>query len=225
MAEHEGEGRQHGFRRRGRDISRLEGFSDCVFAVALTLLVVSLEVPKDYQQFVEALRSLPTFAVSFGILAWIWVSQYRFFRRYGLEDGRTLGLTLALLFVVCFYVYPLKFLYTAAFGNTSLAGTAGTVVFTVYGVGFTAVFTVLALMYLHAHASRQALGLDDREVTETLAAVAEYATIAGIGVVSIALALVPFPGHTIAAGLVYFLIGVVSTISGVYRGRRARRRR
>ena len=31
---------------RHRDVSRLEGFSDAVFGFALTLLVVSLEVPE-----------------------------------------------------------------------------------------------------------------------------------------------------------------------------------
>ena len=32
--------------RSGREVSRLEGFSDAVFGFALTLLVVSLEVPE-----------------------------------------------------------------------------------------------------------------------------------------------------------------------------------
>jgi hypothetical protein len=36
-----------GFRLRGGEISRVESFSDAVFGFALTLLVVSLDVPKN----------------------------------------------------------------------------------------------------------------------------------------------------------------------------------
>lgn len=39
--------------RRTHDISRLEAFSDAVFAFALILLVVSLEVPKSYEQLIS----------------------------------------------------------------------------------------------------------------------------------------------------------------------------
>ena len=35
----------HEFRWRSREISRLEGLSDAVFGFAITLLIVSLEVP------------------------------------------------------------------------------------------------------------------------------------------------------------------------------------
>ena len=42
------------FRWRGGDVSRIEGLSDAVFALSLTLLVVSLEVPTNFNEMVRA---------------------------------------------------------------------------------------------------------------------------------------------------------------------------
>jgi Endosomal/lysosomal potassium channel TMEM175 len=77
------------FHNRGGDISRVEGFSDCAFGFAVTLLVVSLEVPRTFDGLVSVLRGIPSFGVSFAVLAWIWFHHYRFFRRYGLDDVPT----------------------------------------------------------------------------------------------------------------------------------------
>ncbi len=103
--------------RRSHDISRLEAFSDAVFAFALTLLVVSLEVPKSYAELMNLMRGFPAFACCFGVLLWIWYEHNLFFRRYGLQDPYTVFLNGALLFVVMFYVYPLKFMFDSGFAH------------------------------------------------------------------------------------------------------------
>src|SRR5438270_11890404 len=97
-----------GFRVRGREVTRLESFSDAVFGFALTLLVVSLDVPKTFADLTAMLRGFPAFAICFLFLALIWHNHYRFCRRYGLDDTTTVVLTCVMLFLVLFFVYPLK---------------------------------------------------------------------------------------------------------------------
>ena len=106
-----------GFRLRGREVTRLESFSDAVFGFALTLLVVSLDVPKSFDDLVATMRGFPAFALCFLLLALIWNGHYKFCRRYGLDDGTARFLTCVMLFLVLFYVYPLKFLF-----NFSITG-------------------------------------------------------------------------------------------------------
>src|SRR5713101_2995080 len=100
------------FRWRSHEISRIEGLSDGVFAFAVTLLVVSLEVPRTFAELMQTMRGFGAFAISFTLLFIVWFNQYKFFRRYGLQDNITVVLNGVLLFVVLFYVYPLKFVFT-----------------------------------------------------------------------------------------------------------------
>ncbi len=51
-----GMGADKGFHWRGREITRSEGLSDAVFAFAVTLLIVSLEVPKTFSDLLVAMR-------------------------------------------------------------------------------------------------------------------------------------------------------------------------
>jgi uncharacterized membrane protein len=61
----------------------------------------------------RAMRGFLAFAIRFAMLVSLWEKHYRFFRRFGLQDGATLALNGALLFGVLFYVYPLKFVMTS----------------------------------------------------------------------------------------------------------------
>ena len=56
-------GEEEDFSWRGEDVSRLEGFSDAVFAFSVTLLVVSLEVPQTFDELLAAMRAFFAFAV------------------------------------------------------------------------------------------------------------------------------------------------------------------
>src|SRR5512144_3070514 len=115
----DGAGLRMGFRLRGGEISRIEGFSDAVFAFAVTLLVVSLEMPRTFHELSAAMKGFVVFAVCFALLIEVWREHYVFFRRYGLQDAGTVWLNAALLFVVLFYVYPLKFLFNIVFAGVT----------------------------------------------------------------------------------------------------------
>jgi uncharacterized membrane protein len=84
-----------------KEISRLEAFSDAVFAFALTLLVVSLEVPSSYRELMNIVRGFIPFACSFAIVTWIWYEHNKFFRRYGMEDPFTVSSTVFCCFSCC----------------------------------------------------------------------------------------------------------------------------
>ena len=159
---------EDGFHWRGREVTRLEGFSDAVFAFAVTLLVVSLEVPKTYAELIEAMSGLKVFGVCFALLAIVWYEHFRFFRRYGLESPWAVVLNCLLLFCVLFYVYPLKFLFNAAINRTPFTGHEVRTIFTVFNLGFITVFAVLSLLYAYAWRLRDRLALNPRERVRTL---------------------------------------------------------
>lgn len=207
------------FRWRGGEVSRLEALSDAVFAIALTLLVVSLELPGSGEELAATFWQFPAFALCFAFLIWVWYQHYLFHRRYGFEDAATVALNGALLFCVVFYVYPLKFLAEVlisaplAGGMMKDFGGAGREVMLLYAGGFTGIFLVLTLMTARAWRLRAELGLDAAERAATRGSLVAQAGSLALGVGSLLLTVL-LPDHPQFGGLLFFLMGPLWGVVG-----------
>ena len=111
---------EHEFRLRGLEVSRLDTFIDAAFAFVLTLLVISFdEIPSNFAEMVDAMKRIPAFAFSFAALMMFWLAHRRWSRRYGVEDSGTIPVSLAVIFVVLVYVYPLRTISEGLFADLS----------------------------------------------------------------------------------------------------------
>lgn len=107
-------GRDRAYFRRGEGIEfdRVANFSDAVFAIALTLLVVSIDVP-DVQdsELPSALRDMwpqiRSFLIGFAVIAFYWFRHHGFFRILGAVDGPFMALNLAYLAAIAFVPFPI----------------------------------------------------------------------------------------------------------------------
>jgi hypothetical protein len=212
-----------GFRLRGTAPSRIDSFSDVVFGFALTLIVVSSEVPRTYDQFHQILLGLYPFAICFGIFFSVWHAHYRFFRRYGVHDNATIWINCVLLFTVMFYVYPLKFLFTIALDNSTPVFSSpyqSRELIIVYGAGFTAIYFSLAALYWNAWRQRRPLDLSPLETTLTLAYFSDFIGVGSFGLLCCLLSYLLPLNKVGLAPLCFFLIALWKTAHGFIRARK-----
>ena len=119
------------------------------------MVVVSLDVPESFEVLKENLFGFFSFAVSFLGLILIWKVHYNFFRRIEKIDNWIIALNMALLFVILFFVYPLKFLSNLTIGKGDIKSAQElSELFQLYGLGFTLIFLFISLMYLYASKSK-----------------------------------------------------------------------
>jgi uncharacterized membrane protein len=92
---------------RGKDLSRIFAFTDGVFAIAITLLVLQIEVPEGLtsnSDFIDRLGDmwpdLFAFAISFAVIGSYWVRHHRLMRMVREYDHSLVGLTMLYLFWV-----------------------------------------------------------------------------------------------------------------------------
>lgn len=213
--------------RSGREVSRIEGFSDAVFGFALTLLVVSLEVPSDFAALTEILRGFIPFAATFALVCWIWYEHYVFFRRFDAEDGTTLLLNCVLLFLVVFFVYPLKFVFSGVIpqllglrdGRMMLTADDARMLLWVYSSGFVAMMMVFVLLYWNQYRKRGVLQLAPEQAFDALMGAKMHLISVFVGLLSIRIALTAPIEMIWAAGAIYALQGPLHAVNGTLTGR------
>jgi uncharacterized membrane protein len=92
-------------RERGLDVDRLVYFSDAVFAIAMTVLVLSLHLPSvPGQKLGHVLRhlvpSIWSYFLSFAVIGMFWIAHHRMFHYIRGIDALTLQLNLVLLSLI-----------------------------------------------------------------------------------------------------------------------------
>ena len=208
--------------RYGREVSRIEGFSDAVFGFALTLLVVSLEVPDNFAGLKQILRGFIPFAATFALVCWIWFEHYAFFRKFEAEDPVTILLNCVLLFLVLFFVYPLKFVFSrvipALMGQApefEMTESDGRMMMWIYSAGFVAMMFVFVLLYWNQYRGRKALGLSDEQAFIARAGARTHVLSVMVGLLSVLLALTVPIQWIWTAGVIYSLQGPLHWRNGV----------
>jgi len=214
--------------KRDFEIQRIETFSDGVFAFAVTLLIVSLEVPKTFEELLTSMRGFFAFGISFTVLVSIWTEQHRFFRKYGMEDGWTIALNGALLFIVLFYTYPLKFLFTLIFSDqiygpqkSPLEITAQQVptLMMIYALGFIAIYSLFFMMYFRAYRKSKKLGFTPVEKFDCKSSMYKELIMVSVGLFALSFAYVLSDKNSGNSGFIYILLAPAISIFYTFRKR------
>ena len=135
----------------------MEAFSDGVFAIAITLLVLTIPQPHDYRHLGDALTDQwPAYAaymVSFAVIGIMWLNHHTIFGHFERVDRKLAYLNLALLATVVFVPYP-----TGVFGEALQRGEGERVAAVFYSVVMTVNAFAWAALWLYGSSRRRLLG-------------------------------------------------------------------
>lgn len=237
-----GEVSPEGFRYRGLSSSRLENLTDAIFGFAITLLVIASQVPTTYVELQVSMYGFLGFIFCIMLLLGLWNNHNSFFLHFGLQDQTTKVLNFLFLFVLLFYVYPLKYLFsylgTAIYTRIKLAlGDNSEALKTVindvfraelsyaqwvdimirFGMGLFLMYLFLFLMHLNAYRKKEELKLNNRERFMTRTFIQAYGVLLCVCTLSMLIVLL-FGGRSAPlAGSVYALIGILLPIHRRFR--------
>jgi uncharacterized membrane protein len=227
---------------RGAEPTRLDALVDAAFAFAITLLVLwNDRLPNDFDSLVAIFGLIPSFAASFALIAFFWWRQVRWSRNHRVEDNLSTVLSLALVFVVLIFVFPLRIMsstflswITAGFLPTPFEGDVDgrvlCVLFLTYGLAFASMSACVFGLYRHSRSVRMRdPSPEDAGVADAAVGASVALTFTVVGLLSATLAAVfLLAGVTnvwvlAIAGWVYFLLLFTGMVGSRVRRRSADR--
>src|SRR5690242_6893282 len=146
---------------------RLEAFSDGVFAVAITLLVLEIHVPAGEHLWHDLKEEWPSFAaffVSFWVIGIIWVNHHGVLDHLKRADRGVLYCNLLVLMTVVFIPFS-----TALIAEHLKTGADEQTAALVYSIAFLALAIAFGVLwtYITRHREKLGVGLTDEQVRRT----------------------------------------------------------
>ena len=186
------------------ETGRTEAFSDGVFAIAITLLVLDIRVPiTDFDNLwrgiVHQWPAYLGYATSFLTIGGIWLAHHGIFRRLRYADNRVMRINLLLLMAVSFLPYPTRLIAEAIRDQSAERAAA---IF--YGITLFAISLLFGALWGAVARDRELLKpeVTDEEVNAILvAATPSIGLYAGMTALAIALPRVAALGYLVIAVL------------------------
>jgi uncharacterized membrane protein len=189
---------------------RLEAFSDGVFAIAITLLVLTIAQPSNYahlaHQLSQRLPSLAAYAVSFAVIGIMWLNHHTIFTQLKEVDRGIFYLNLVLLMTIVFIPYP-----TEVFGEALSRGQGAETAAIFYSCAMTVNAWMWAALWLYASIGRRRL-VDDFPENQRIMSTILFVAGTGIYAASIAIAVAsPYACLAFHGGLaIYYAFDPIS---------------
>lgn len=196
-------------------LNRLEAFSDGVFAIVITLLVLELAVPEEATDLWRALTDeWPAYLgyfVSFSFIGGAWIAHSNMTRFIRAADAALMRLNLLLLLFVSFLPF------TTSLMATHLTDKEGALAVVLFGINLT--LAAAMVIVVGGYVGRTGLAADDVAEEELRAFERERRIALALQAAATALALV----LPVAAVVVFLAISVLLLVDPLWRARRRRR--
>jgi uncharacterized membrane protein len=167
--------------------TRLEAFSDGVFAIAITLLVLTIPEPTNYHHLADALAhqwpAYAAYAVSFAVIGVMWLNHHTVFDHFVRIDRNLVYLNLTLLATVVLIPYP-----TQVFGEALQRGEGERVAAVFYSIVMTLNGVAWGALWLYGSSRRRLLADDfPEEQRRTATVLFTFGTLIYLGTIVVGL--------------------------------------